>query len=203
MTTEGSEYPPSLLPRGNGGVNPRSGCYAMGSPIWGFSSVGRALPWHGRGQGFDSPKLHAVRWQSHLTNRVSTSSKHRDRTPFGGRATSLTEFRPHQTSRPHAVRWQSHLTNRVSTSSKHRGVAAVRWQSHLTNRVSTSSKHRGVAAVRWQSHLTNRVSTSSNIATARRSVAEKTALGGTGAWSEVRLEHVDSTWLVPRRRRPS
>ena len=26
------------------------------SPLrWGYSSVGRALPWHGRGQGFDSP----------------------------------------------------------------------------------------------------------------------------------------------------
>ena len=23
--------------------------------IWGYSSVGRALPWHGRGQEFDSP----------------------------------------------------------------------------------------------------------------------------------------------------
>ena len=27
-------------------------------PSRGFSSVGRALPWHGRGQGFDSLKLH-------------------------------------------------------------------------------------------------------------------------------------------------
>jgi hypothetical protein len=25
---------------------------------WGFSSVGRALAWHARGQGFESPKLH-------------------------------------------------------------------------------------------------------------------------------------------------
>src|SRR5262249_15622932 len=27
---------------------------------WGCSSVGRALPWHGRGQGFDSPQLHFI-----------------------------------------------------------------------------------------------------------------------------------------------
>ncbi len=26
--------------------------------LWGFSSVGRALEWHSRGQGFESPKLH-------------------------------------------------------------------------------------------------------------------------------------------------
>src|SRR5438270_10169949 len=26
----------------------------------GCSSVGRALPWHGRGQGFDSPQLHPI-----------------------------------------------------------------------------------------------------------------------------------------------
>ena len=25
---------------------------------WGYSSVGRALEWHSRGQGFDSPYLH-------------------------------------------------------------------------------------------------------------------------------------------------
>ena len=28
-------------------------------PVRGCSSVGRALPWHGRGQGFDSPQLHS------------------------------------------------------------------------------------------------------------------------------------------------
>ena len=27
-------------------------------PAWGHSSVGRALVWHSRGQGFDSPWLH-------------------------------------------------------------------------------------------------------------------------------------------------
>ena len=26
--------------------------------LWGCSSVGRALEWHSRGQGFDSPQLH-------------------------------------------------------------------------------------------------------------------------------------------------
>ena len=32
-------------------------CYNMPCP-WGYSSVGRALEWHSRGQGFDSPYLH-------------------------------------------------------------------------------------------------------------------------------------------------
>ena len=27
---------------------------------WGCSSVGRALEWHSRGQGFDSPHLHQL-----------------------------------------------------------------------------------------------------------------------------------------------
>ena len=31
---------------------------AIVSALRGCSSVGRALPWHGRGQGFDSPQLH-------------------------------------------------------------------------------------------------------------------------------------------------
>ena len=31
--------------------------------FWGCSSVGRALEWHSRGQGFDSPQLH------HFSNR--------------------------------------------------------------------------------------------------------------------------------------
>ena len=40
---------------------PRQGaCYVAAPVIRGFSSVGRALPWHGRGQGFESPKLHAA-----------------------------------------------------------------------------------------------------------------------------------------------
>lgn len=25
---------------------------------WALSSFGRALPWHGRGEGFDSPRVH-------------------------------------------------------------------------------------------------------------------------------------------------
>ena len=29
--------------------------------VWGCSSVGRALEWHSRGQGFDSPRLHLAR----------------------------------------------------------------------------------------------------------------------------------------------
>src|SRR5262245_13996252 len=29
-------------------------------PAWGHSSVGRALEWHSRGQGFDSPWLHQL-----------------------------------------------------------------------------------------------------------------------------------------------
>tara|TARA_B100000524_G_scaffold213340_1_gene111829 strand:+ start:382 stop:486 length:105 start_codon:yes stop_codon:yes gene_type:complete len=28
--------------------------------IWGCSSVGRALAWHARGQGFKSPQLHII-----------------------------------------------------------------------------------------------------------------------------------------------
>ena len=35
-------------------------CYNMPCP-WGYSSVGRALEWHSRGQGFDSPYLHHAR----------------------------------------------------------------------------------------------------------------------------------------------
>ena len=37
-------------------------CYNMPCP-WGYSSVGRALEWHSRGQGFDSPYLHQ-KWTS-------------------------------------------------------------------------------------------------------------------------------------------
>ena len=29
--------------------------------LWGCSSVGRALEWHSRGQGFDSPQLHQLK----------------------------------------------------------------------------------------------------------------------------------------------
>jgi hypothetical protein len=32
----------------------------------GFSSVGRALAWHARGQGFESPKLHVFPAQKHV-----------------------------------------------------------------------------------------------------------------------------------------
>lgn len=32
---------------------------------WGHSSVGRALEWHSRGQGFDSPWLHQIISQNH------------------------------------------------------------------------------------------------------------------------------------------
>src|SRR5215213_1819987 len=31
---------------------------AAGKTSRGFGAVGSALPWHGRGQGFESPKLH-------------------------------------------------------------------------------------------------------------------------------------------------
>ena len=34
------------------------GCVALEKPVWGVSSVGRALQWHCRGQEFDSPTLH-------------------------------------------------------------------------------------------------------------------------------------------------
>ena len=33
----------------------------------GFSSVGRALAWHARGQGFESPKLHISAVQGHIS----------------------------------------------------------------------------------------------------------------------------------------
>src|ERR1019366_8356289 len=31
------------------------------TPVWGCSSVGRALPWHGRGHGFKSLHLHLAK----------------------------------------------------------------------------------------------------------------------------------------------
>ena len=37
---------------------PRNGGDAFQTSRWGHSSVGRALEWHSRGQGFDSPWLH-------------------------------------------------------------------------------------------------------------------------------------------------
>src|SRR6266851_7431911 len=46
---------------------PSGTCMLSGFPLFrwpeqprGFSSVGRALAWHARGQGFESPKLHVV-----------------------------------------------------------------------------------------------------------------------------------------------
>ena len=42
----------------------------LASPLRGCSSGGRALPWHGRGQGFESPQLHC-----NLLNR-STAQMH-------------------------------------------------------------------------------------------------------------------------------
>src|SRR5207302_2319662 len=51
----------------------------------GCSSVGRALPWHGRGQGFDSPQLH------HKTAGHWPWRKSRGELPpsFGGRTGGL------------------------------------------------------------------------------------------------------------------
>ena len=37
--------------------------------VWGLSSVGRALAWHARGQGFDSPRLHQISKKSPITIR--------------------------------------------------------------------------------------------------------------------------------------
>ena len=43
----------ALVSRGLSGLDHRS------RPARGFGAVGSALPWHGRGQGFESPKLHS------------------------------------------------------------------------------------------------------------------------------------------------
>ena len=43
--------------------------YCTAKTIWGCSSVGRALEWHSRGQGFDSPHLHQ---KNTITTRVLT-----------------------------------------------------------------------------------------------------------------------------------
>src|SRR5437764_4467386 len=42
-------------------------------PVWGHSSVGRALEWHSRGRGFDSPWLH------HFPNWINYLGAHRFR----------------------------------------------------------------------------------------------------------------------------
>ena len=34
--------------------------YLHFNDFWADSSAGRALPWHGRGQGFESPSVHQV-----------------------------------------------------------------------------------------------------------------------------------------------
>ena len=48
---------------GHPGPHPCSvlrGCSIIIFSVGGFSSAGRALPWHGRGQGFESPNLHQI-----------------------------------------------------------------------------------------------------------------------------------------------
>ena len=47
--TTGSKWPDVAI-RAAGGTIP--------GPPWGRSSIGRALEWHSRGKGFDSPQLH-------------------------------------------------------------------------------------------------------------------------------------------------
>jgi hypothetical protein len=45
----------------------------LGVPVWGCSSAGRALEWHSRGQGFDSPHLHhfiVAGWSSLVARRA-------------------------------------------------------------------------------------------------------------------------------------
>jgi hypothetical protein len=36
--------------------------------LWARSSVGRALPWHGRGKGFDPPRVHNIKRECFLNN---------------------------------------------------------------------------------------------------------------------------------------
>jgi hypothetical protein len=45
----------------------------FGAPFryWGYSSVGRALEWHSRGQGFDSPYLHQTEGEVCSTHTAS------------------------------------------------------------------------------------------------------------------------------------
>ncbi len=38
---------------------------SFGGCFRGIGAVGSALPWHGRGQGFESPMLHHVRLYGH------------------------------------------------------------------------------------------------------------------------------------------
>ena len=47
-------------------------CYNMPCP-WGYSSVGRALEWHSRGQGFDSPLYAHSAFMSELETALSVS----------------------------------------------------------------------------------------------------------------------------------
>src|SRR5688572_9773171 len=56
----------------------------MGTFVWRFpegprgrSSVGRALEWHSRGQGFDSPRLH---WSNRVEKRVGYQSGQMEQT---------------------------------------------------------------------------------------------------------------------------
>ena len=48
---------------------------------WGYSSVGRALEWHSRGQGFDSPYLHQ-RFEPRLKANQKTGSTAQVPLPF-------------------------------------------------------------------------------------------------------------------------
>ena len=51
-------------------------------PIRGCSSVGRALPWHGRGQGFDSPQLHSAARRARSSVELRSAARRRLRRPF-------------------------------------------------------------------------------------------------------------------------
>ena len=51
----------------------------LASPLRGCSSGGRALPWHGRGQGFESPQLHTS--SPLLSESASATRPARARTP--------------------------------------------------------------------------------------------------------------------------
>src|SRR4029453_12386203 len=43
--------------------------------LWGCSSVGRAPPWHGGGQGFEPPQLHSVSGRGRARRRCTRVSK--------------------------------------------------------------------------------------------------------------------------------
>ena len=58
----------SILQRGHDPLkfyeSPGDGRYlrlALRAGFWGIGAVGSALPWHGRGQGFESPMLHVTK----------------------------------------------------------------------------------------------------------------------------------------------